>query len=226
MTSSKQCGQCKAQKSAADFHKDKTKPDGLHRNCRVCRNARQTAYRKANPEKAKASVAACWEKSRDKYLAKVKAYNATHKEQIYAYQAEYRKANRAKRNAATRAWQKANLDRCREANAQRAASKLMRTPGWAERELIASVYQWRRWLQDVAGVECHVDHIVPLQGDSPLNPGVKACGLHCAANLRVIPGSENSGKRNQVNGDEYLILAEIEQEGFKAWLLEQEGLRA
>lgn len=35
----------------------------------------------------------------------------------------------------------------------------------------------------------HVDHIVPLQSNW-------VCGLHCEANLRVIPGAENESKRN------------------------------
>ena len=35
----------------------------------------------------------------------------------------------------------------------------------------------------------HVDHIVPLQS-------ALVCGLHCEANLEIIPGAANEAKKN------------------------------
>ena len=47
----KRCSQCQTDKPAADFARDKSRPDGLTYVCRECRNARsRTSYeRKNNP---------------------------------------------------------------------------------------------------------------------------------------------------------------------------------
>jgi hypothetical protein len=67
--------------------------------------------------------------------------------------------------------------------ALRRAAKLKATPAWYEAELVSIVYKKAKELC------CHVDHIVPLQ-----NPLV--CGLHCWANLQLLPEDLNKSKGN------------------------------
>jgi len=63
------------------------------------------------------------------------------------------------------------------------------TPPWTT-TAICSIYWDISRLQTIAsGVQHSVDHIVPL-----VHPLV--CGLHCPANLRVIPLRENTAKGN------------------------------
>ena len=67
--------------------------------------------------------------------------------------------------------------------ARRNASKLQRTPKWADLNAIKQFY-----LNCPKGYE--VDHIIPLQG-------VNVSGFHVLSNLQYLTKSENSRKRNK-----------------------------
>lgn len=73
--------------------------------------------------------------------------------------------------------------------AKRRAARLRRTPPWADQKAIRAIYERARRLTVESGVEHHVDHIIPLQGE-------RVSGLHVENNLQVLTGSENSRKRN------------------------------
>jgi len=67
--------------------------------------------------------------------------------------------------------------------ARRRAAIQKATPKWADEGAIRKIYE------EAAKKRWHVDHIVPLR--SPL-----VCGLHCEANLRVVPPEVNLRKGN------------------------------
>jgi hypothetical protein len=56
------------------------------------------------------------------------------------------------------------------------------TPPWANLDIIARIYD--------CAEDCHVDHIIPLQGD-------KVCGLHVETNLQYLSVEENLRKSNK-----------------------------
>ena len=68
-------------------------------------------------------------------------------------------------------------------SAKRRAAELLRTPIWSEEELI------RKFYMDVPK-GYHVDHIIPLQGET-------VSGLHVIGNLQYLTPSENSSKKNK-----------------------------
>ncbi len=78
--------------------------------------------------------------------------------------------------------------------AQRKAAKLLRTPAWADKEAIRAVYALARKRTVKTGIPHHVDHVIPLQGET-------VSGLHVDGNLRIITATENIRKKNHWNAD-------------------------
>lgn len=73
----------------------------------------------------------------------------------------------------------------------RNARKKLRTPPWADLELIAKVYEAAQLKTQETGIAHHVDHIYPMNG-------ALVSGLHVHSNLRVIPAHENLRKGSKM----------------------------
>lgn len=99
-------------------------------------------------------------------------------------------ANRERCLARGRAWREANLDRKAAKESKRRATKLSAIPVWADLSKIKLIYAAAKEEERRTGVKMHVDHIVPLQHEL-------VCGLHCEANLQILPASQNLSKSNR-----------------------------
>lgn len=86
-------------------------------------------------------------------------------------------------------WIKSNPAKASENVARRDAQKLRAMPAWADRGQIKAIYDAAAGRR-AAGIECEVDHIVPLR--SPY-----VCGLHVAANLQLLESRSNKAKGNR-----------------------------
>ena len=170
----KVCRRCQVAKPAAEFRVDQRYRDGLSSWCCQCHRERNSTWAKENRERLSAKSQA-W---RDANLAKAREANTRHKrsnrETLYVKHVEWVKNNRGKRRATY---------------AARKGAKLQATPKWADRAAMAAIYRRAAAMEQETGTRMHVDHIVPLQ--HPL-----VCGLHCEANLQILPGAENEAKRN------------------------------
>ncbi len=112
--------------------------------------------------------------------------------------------------AAVRRFEAANPEKARvwanSRQAHRRATKLRATPPWLtdeDRALIRLLYQEAVALTMSTGIEFHVDHIVPLRGQTIYGA---VSGLHVPWNLQVIPASHNLRKHNKLR-DESEFLA-------------------
>jgi hypothetical protein len=92
--------------------------------------------------------------------------------------------NPQKERDAAKRWNKLNLPRVLERNARRRALEKRATPKWANKQEMIRAYE------KAAEMGLTVDHVVPLK--SPL-----VCGLHCEANLELIPANDNFRKGNR-----------------------------
>lgn len=96
------------------------------------------------------------------------------------------KAKRAK-------WGRDNPGVVRHINSLRKKQIKRATPPWAEKEKIKAVYLEAQALSVKTGVLHHVDHVIPLQGET-------VCGLHVHRNLAALPWRDNLTKKNKFSG--------------------------
>lgn len=162
-----------------------------------------------NPDKSRAIKARQYAKSPEKYKALASAYYSAHKSAAAAAQKAWAENNRERLREIRRKWESRNPEKARAASAAwasknrarllaynrtRAASLLNATPEWLtkdDREAIVSIYETRARTTTETGILYHVDHIVPLRGET-------VCGLHVPWNLQVIPATENVRKHNKL----------------------------
>lgn len=101
-------------------------------------------------------------------------------------------ANQEKYKARSLKWKAENKDKWNAKCMERYAAKLRACPKWLsedDRWLIEQAYELAQIRERVCGGKWHIDHIVPLRGNT-------VSGLHVPWNLQVIPASVNCSKRN------------------------------
>ena len=160
MEDQKTCTKCGKTKPVSLYYKDKQKPDGLEKRCKQCRSATQSSYYKENKDVIN-------ERNRVWQKANPQRFLSTQRE----YQREVYK---------------------RIGNVRRSTSRAKikkRTPAWADMSEIAKVYSKAKQLTEQSGIQYHVDHIIPLNGEL-------VSGLHIATNLQVITAEQNLMKSN------------------------------
>lgn len=167
----KPCTGCKVEKPLADFGRNKARRDGRKSRCRQCEREYAASFRKNNQEKVRAT----WRR-----------YAAAHPDRVKEKNKRLRPRYAKKAVERATAWARNNRGRADAHKARHRAAKLAATPSWANRDEIDAIYETARAL----GPGFHVDHIIPLQGET-------VCGLHCEANLQIIPSSVNIAKRNR-----------------------------
>lgn len=120
---------------------------------------------------------------------KCKEWRAANSARVRAYNAEWRQLNLEKAKAAGAAWSAENPHKIAVYNQARKARLLQATTAWADVDLMDDVYALARIYRD-HGVDCHVDHVVPLKSKL-------VCGLHTDGNLSVLLAGDNCSKGNR-----------------------------
>lgn len=143
------------------------------------------AYRKANPERVKASNRAYYEKNREEINERMRLYRLANLERI-------RELNKA----CSRRYYSENKDYYLLKKQKRRAQCNRAMPRWANLAAIAAIYAEARRLREEEGVHASVDHTIPLKGKNAFGE-IIVCGLHCEANLQILPLLENKSKGNR-----------------------------
>lgn len=136
-----------------------------------------------------------WQKNNvDKQLDQRRRYYEQNREQILSRNSSYQSTHREKLLRYRNQWLIQNPHLTRVYSSKRRASQRQRLPAWFGEldQLVAQeAADLARIRSEQTGFEWHVDHMVPLRSK-------KACGLHCAANLQVIPARINLAKNNRM----------------------------
>ncbi|MGF6963043.1 hypothetical protein OKW43_000048 [Paraburkholderia sp. WC7.3g] len=184
----KRCSQCSELKPFDQFS-----PNGAGKwksHCKPCGSRAAQVYAQANHEKVSTRLSLAYRSNIEKFRKK---------------RAEQYWKNPEASRAATRQWAKDNPGRHKLAKRTSVIHRRLTirqvTPFWANRDKMSEFYFAADFLGMVTGEWHHVDHIVPILGpkavSGPFAGDRLVCGLHCEANLQVIPGAENMSKGNK-----------------------------
>ena len=164
------CTKCGVEKGVDAYSKHPRGKHDVRAACKCC----VAQYNQANKEAIAEQKKAHYEANKEAIAEQRKTFRVANKETI------------AERN---KAYKQANPHIFNAISAKRKATKFQATPAWADLEAIKGIYLLAS-LNREGGHDLHVGHIVPLQSDM-------VCGLHCEANLQLMPASDNISKGNR-----------------------------
>lgn len=196
MAEQKICTKCSIAKPLAAFSVDRRKQDGLCVRCKACRSRH-------------------YQNNHAQAVEQARSYNEANGTHVKARNLAYYYANKADRSAKMAVWYEKNTEvvaanvlawrnskpgYSASQQANRRAAEILATPGWADLAKMRSIYAEAASLSRSTGIPHHADHIVPLRSKW-------VCGLHCEANLQILPGKENLSKSNRYWPDMGLLAA-------------------
>jgi hypothetical protein len=214
------CTVCKETKPLSEFHKDPRGKFGTRARCKACETesvrkwraenrehflSSQKEYREANKGHAKEYREK--NKERDSVTQRNwRTKNKEHKKQVHL---KWLAANKDRKIAYIKEWHKKNPDRKRHyskrydslnratrnnALAKRRSMQKDACPAWLtaiQKAQIREFYDIAIARSFQTGIQYHVDHIHPLQGEN-------FRGLHVPWNLQIITANENLAKCNKL----------------------------
>lgn len=185
----KRCSACKVAKPLTEFGCNRSKPGGLHDECRPCKKTSDHRRYLANRDKRIAQSRAWVLANPDARKAYVKRYYAENREELRVIRAAYRETHREELREYTRQWNKANRA-LRRIAAQRRRAAFAAVP---VNDL--TIDQWIEILAKFGhacaycptGTDLTMDHVVPISKG----------GSHTASNIVPACRRCNSSKGNR-----------------------------
>jgi hypothetical protein len=186
----KACSKCGDAKPLDQFNKHSGSKDGLRGYCKACHTAYSTRWIAENREHYNARIRADRAADPEKYRQWVKNYRTADPEHFRGIKRDWVLRNKERRAAIIRRYTVKHAAKLHAKVRARQAWKLLALPSWADRDAMTAFYREAKRITHETGIRHEVDHMVPLQGCT-------VCGLHCEANLQILPKAENLRKLNR-----------------------------
>ena len=205
----KTCTKCLEEKQLIFFHKDKGSKDGYSYHCKECVKTRSAKWVSENKERKKQNDANWRLNNLEKARAQSNQWGKDNKEKARISKRKWSKNNKSKEIELKKQWQqnnkdyaktivanwkKDNISKLRYYAANRRAIKINATPSWLSaihKAQIQEFYDLAIAKSVQTGIEYHVDHIHPLNGNG-FN------GLHVPWNMQILSAKENISKGNKL----------------------------
>lgn len=187
----RRCSSCNTLQDYGVFGKQKNSPDGLKYICKPCEAIKAQRYRERNRSTYLESQNSYRLRNLDAKRARHKHWSEKNKSKLAALSATRRTKDPEKARAYVRSWMRENPEKAAMYAMRYRTGRTIATPAWANQSKIRAIYQLSIALSSLHGVPFHVDHIVPLQGET-------VCGLHVENNLEILASTDNIKKSNKV----------------------------
>lgn len=188
----KTCTTCKETKTVESYHKDKNRKSGRFPICKSCRVKKGKDQYAKHRERILIRTKTYYQINRERLNEKKKEYYRKNIDWFKEHGRKYHQANSEVIKEKVRKWRKENPEKRAAHEAKRRSQKLKATPHWLteyQHKQIELKYWISQFLADYTGIQHHVDHIHPLQGEN-------ICGLHVPENLQILTAKENMSKSN------------------------------
>jgi len=155
-------------------------PNNFRSTCKECHRVKEAKRRQSNREEYNKAAMLRYEADKEKKKELMRLYAKNNKDKI--------KERRKK-------WAAKNIAKIIANNKKRQFAIKSRIPPWATKEMldeIAVEYEFASLASKVTGKKFHVDHIIPINGET-------VSGFHVPSNLRVLLGAENIAKKNKID---------------------------
>lgn len=176
----KRCPNCESLKDLSAFYPHKSTKSGYSSWCKECLSKRNKEFYLKEKELIINRSKLRFEKNRHEMNERRKAWY---------YQNKHRQIQSNIR------WAKNNREKVYLYASKRYQRLADATPEWLTDDhwkAIESVYAEASRTTELAGFDCQVDHIIPLNGKN-------VCGLHVPWNLRVVSKAYNCKKNNRLD---------------------------
>lgn len=107
----KKCTICKVEKPYSEFHKNKSRKDGFHNACKICKSESDKKSHAKHREKRMAKMKVYYEENKEWFLEECKKYRSENKEEISEYKKEWAKINKGHKAEQERNWRENNKER-------------------------------------------------------------------------------------------------------------------
>ena len=159
--------------------------------CYQCVKERTAKYREENQERYLDLQKKHYQQNKEKYKAKAAEWSVLNKEKRREICRKYYWENLEKEKQRGKNYRERNPEKMASRTRFYQARKRRATPKSFMPKDFEHIYKERDRMTKATGIEHHVDHIIPLQGEN-------VCGLHVPWNLQVIKAEENLRKSNRL----------------------------